>query len=190
MFLKILNLNTPQKMLPPIESILDKDVDSELDEQLRTLLSTCFLGKNNERFKTQRFFNEMPQYRWIMREPGRVIAHVAFHEKTIGTDGGEFPIGAVAEVATHPDFRGKGLIKLLLTEAHKSFSARSVPFAVLFGNTKVYSSSGYVPVTNPLRFFDPVQKEWIVRPHASVMVKTLSATPWPNGEIDLRGPTF
>jgi len=174
----------------PIEYIPDQEVDATLDEQLRKLLSTCFTGPHNERFKTQRFFSEMPQHRWIMREPGRVIAHVAFHDKTIGTTAGDFAIVAVAEVAVHPEFRGQGLVKKLLNVAHEATGARGVPFSMLFGKEEVYSSSGYVTVMNPLRFFDPYTNGWMVRPIRWAMMKPLGAIPWPEGEIDLRGPTF
>ena len=65
-----------------------------------------------------------------------------------------------------------------------------VPFSFLFGNTKVYGSSGYVPVKNALRHFDFACHEWLVRPLPAAMVKLLGTTAWPEGEIDLRGPVF
>ena len=177
-------------MTAPTVYIPEHAVDATLDEKLRALFSACFTGPHDGRFKTQRFFNEMPQHRWLVREPGRVIAHVAIHDKTIGTQSGEFPIAGVSEVATHPDFRGKGLVRQLLAAAHGTLAARGVPFAVLFGNWKVYSSSGYFPVSNPLRYLDSARNEWLVNPISGAMARQLGAAPWPAGEIDLRGPMF
>ena len=181
---------------PPIEYIADNSVDAALDEQLRTLLYTCFIG--HEGFKTQRFNIEMPQHRWIIREPSRIIAHVAMHDKKIGTSVGEFAIGGIAEVAVHPDFRGRGLVKLLLNAAHAALIQRHVPFSMLFGEQKYYASCGYLPVENPLRYFDHVKQEWLssqleldkVTEGEIAMVKPLGHTPWPTGAIDLRGPYF
>ena len=176
--------------LPRIEYLQDRDVSAVLDEQLRALLSTCFTGPHNRRFRWQRYYQEIPQHRWLIREPGRVIAHLATHEKRIGTAAGDFAICGIAEVAVHPDFRGRGLVKQLLAPAHAAFAREGVPFSFLFGNSKVYGSSGYVPVSNALRHFDFTCHEWLVRPLAHALVKPLGATPWPEGEIDLRGPVF
>jgi len=176
--------------LPRIEYIRDRDVSAALDEELRALLSTCFTGSHNERFQWQRYYQEVPQHRWLIREPGRVIAHIAMHEKRIGTAAGEFAICGVAEVAVHPEFRGRGLVKQLLGPANEAFARDGVPFSFLFGNTKVYGSSGYVPVKNALRHFDFACHEWLVRPLPAAMVKLLGTTAWPEGEIDLRGPVF
>jgi len=176
--------------LPRIEYIRDCEVSAALDEQLRALLSACFAGTHNERFKWQRYYQEIPQHRWLMREPGRVIAHVAAHEKRIGTAAGEFDICGIAEVAVHPDFRGRGLVKQLLAPAHAAFARAGTPFSFLFGNPKVYGASGYVPVKNALRHFDFTCHEWLVRPLAPAMVKLLGTMAWPEGEIDLRGPVF
>ncbi len=177
-------------MLPAIEYIPDSEVDAALDGQLRGLLSICFTGPQNERFKRQRYYSQMPRHRWIIREQGRVIAHVAVHDKSVGTPVGDLAIGGVAEVAVRPDFRGRGLVRQLIAAAHADLVWRGVPFAFLFGDHNVYESSGYVPVNNPLRFYDPSRNEWCVRPDASAMVALLGSTPWPEGEIDLRGPVF
>jgi len=53
-------------MLPPIEYIPDSEVNAVLDEQLRALLSTCFTGPHNERFKRQRFFDPA-RNEWCVR---------------------------------------------------------------------------------------------------------------------------
>jgi len=180
----------PPPGLPQIEYVLDREVSAVLDEQLRALLSMCFTGSHNERFKWQRYYNEIPQHRWLIREPGRVIAHIAVHEKRIGTAAGEFPICGIAEVAVHPEFRRRGLAKQLLVPAHAAFAREGVPFSFLFGNTTVYGSSGYTPVKNAVRHFDFACHEWLVRPLGAAMVKELGTTAWPEGEIDLRGPVF
>jgi predicted N-acetyltransferase YhbS len=173
-----------------IDYIADSKVDAALDAQLRALLSACFTGPHNERFKTQRYYNEMPQHRWLIREPGRVIAHVALHDKIIGTAAGDQRIGGVAEVAVHPDFRGRGLVQQLLAKSHDWLAAQGVPFGFLFGDWAVYKSSGYVPVKNLIRRFVPERSEWVTEPISGAMVKVIGKTPWPDGEIDLRGPTF
>jgi len=177
-------------MVPVIEYLPDSDVDAMLDGQLRALFSTCFTGPHNERFKWQRFYSEMPHQRWLIREPERVIAHVAMHDKSIGTVAGNFDIGGIAEVSVHPDLRGRGLVKQLLAAAHAASTQRGLPFAFLFGNSDIYRSSGYVPVKNPLRFFDRTSNGWCLRPDDAALVALLGPTPWPEGKIDLRGPIF
>ena len=185
-----MHINSMEQTPLSMEYIADRDVGLVLNEELCALFSTCFTGPNDERFKRQRYYSEMPQHRWLIREPGLVIAHVAMHEKQIGTVAGEFTIGGVAEVAVHPDYRGRGLAKQVLSAANAAFAERGVQFSFLFGRPNVYGSSGYVPVMNPLRHYDTVSCEWFVRKLDFAMVKMLGATPWPEGEIDLRGPVF
>jgi hypothetical protein len=172
-----------------VESYADGEIDRSLDSELRELLSTCF--PKDPSFKIQRYWKEPPLRHWLIRDAhGRPVAHAAVHRRTVGTSGGDLIIGGVGDVCVHGDHRGRGYVRALLADAHAWLTERKYPFAMLFGEKAVYSSSGYVNIDNPLRYRDGDQdavKVWdiaMVRPITSPMEK------WPSGEIDLRGLLF
>ncbi len=171
-----------------IKYIQDFLVDERLDKQIIELLSICF--SNEPLFQRQRFFKEKPQHRWYIDDGNRVTAQLAVHEKIISTEKGNYRIGGIAEVAVQPDHRGKGYVKLLLHEAHQWLQKNNFPFAMLFGEKHIYSSSGYSPVLNQIKYFHTKIGQWKieVEPHAMKIV--LGKVSWPSAIININGPTF
>ncbi|WP_117233126.1 GNAT family N-acetyltransferase [Vibrio maerlii] len=164
----------------------DHQVDESLDSELRGLLSTCFVnGDAAEVFRCQRFFKDKPQHRYMRWHQGQLIAHVAVHEKQVLIDGVSKPICGIAEVCVAEDYRGKGLVKELLAEIHQQRAEAGDEFSVLFGDTEVYSSSGYQGVGNMSCSFDG--ESWVKVDH--VMVKSLNQE-WPNQPVKLIGIPF
>ncbi len=176
--------------IPSIEYLPDAAVDPLLDENLRRLLCLCFTKPCDAIFKERRYFNEPPSHRWLMRDQtGMAIAHIAVHEKYVVVDNVKYPIGGIAEVCVHPNHRGNGYVKHILAAIQVWLISQRVEYAVLFGNPKIYGSSGYQPVTN--LFHDAEDGEG--KPYfASVkaMVKPLTNQDWFTTEVYLPGKTF
>jgi len=173
-----------------VEYLPDSSVDASLDAQIRGLLTTCFTKPQDVVFKTQRYFREPYPHRWVIRDAdGSIIAHVGVHEKTVEADGRTFRIGGIAEVGVHPTFRGRGLVKAMLAGVHDWLIRHGFDFVVLFGDPHVYSSSGYVVVNNLIH--DDLTATGERRTSQSpAMVRQLSDTPWPAGQVYLPGPKF
>lgn len=166
----------------------DAAVDAALDRELRALLSTCFTKPEDVVFRERRYFKEPPAHRWLLREEGgRLAAHVAVHEKMVEVAGRGWPIGGIAEVCVHPDQRGRGHVRALLAAIHPWLVARGIPFSVLFGDPRIYTSSGYAAVSN-LFLRASASAAWAPAP--GVMARPLLAEPWPAGEVRLAGPAF
>ena len=177
--------------MPVIEFIEDAAVDAALDRQLRALLALCFTKPNDVVFHDRRYFHEPPRWRWFVRgTPDELIAHVAVHDKCIGTATGELRIAGIAEVCVHPQQRGHGLVRELLATAHPWLAAHDIPVAMLFGDKKHYASSGYRNIANLIRSQNAETGAWIIEPSEWAMVKPLRNFDWPTGIVDLRGPTF
>lgn len=173
-------------MKPEIEYLPDSSVDEALDQEIRGLLTTCFTKSQDVVFKTQRCFREPYPHRWIIRgKHGALVAHIGVHEKKVELNGSTFRIGGICEVCVHPDYRGKGYVRMMLNCIHEWLSEHGFCFAVLFGDPLVYGSSGYVRVGN-LVHGDP-EKGWTP---AHAMVHEVSSTSWPTGNVRLPGPTF
>jgi GNAT superfamily N-acetyltransferase len=166
----------------------DADMTDDEDRQLRRLLFGCF--PHEPAFLTRRFLKACPAHRWLAFDGAHeIVAHVAVHEKSIGTRSGELKIGGVAEVCVASKHRGKGLAKQLLDAVHGWLHERGFQFAMLFGQSKVYESSGYALIANEVCAENSMARHW--NPFCGKpMIHRLSETPWPKGAIDLRGPTF
>jgi N-acetylglutamate synthase-like GNAT family acetyltransferase len=168
--------------------IKDADVDNTLDRKIRDLLCVCF--PEQPVFKFQRHYHEKPQHRWYIEEAGSLVAHTALHCKTIGVNDISVDIGGIAEVAVHPDFRGRKLVRQLLNEAHHWLKDNGYRYSMLFGEKKVYASSGYKQIDANFHYFNPAEESWVDGPIDSAMVALLNECNWPDGKIDLKGPMF
>jgi GNAT superfamily N-acetyltransferase len=170
--------------------IEDALVSATFDAELRALLSTCFLKPGDEVFRLRRYWREPPQYRWFIRgADGGLIAHTAAHDKTVGVAGECLRIGGIAEVCVHPAHRGCGLVRRILATAHDWLRGRDYPFAMLFGDPRVYASSGYAAVENVV-CDEPDPAGTSGRHPVKAMVRPLGARPWPTAEVYLPGPKF
>ncbi|MEI8316170.1 MAG: GNAT family N-acetyltransferase [Verrucomicrobiota bacterium] len=177
--------------MPVIEFLEDAAVNAVLDRQLRALLALCFTRPCDVVFRDRRYFHEPPRWRWFVRGAStELIAHIAVHDKRILTATGELRIAGIAEVCVHPEHRGHGLVRELLATAHTWLAEQGIPAAMLFGDKKHYTSSGYRNISNPIRYLKPETGTWVVEPSDWAMVKTLRNFDWPTGIVDLRGPTF
>lgn len=173
-------------MKPQVEYLPDKTVDNALDLEIRGLLTACFTKPEDVVFQDRRYFREPYPHRWVIREENNaIVAHIGVHDKEVETGDDRHRIGGIAEVCVHPDYRGKGYVRMMLTRIHSWLSEHGFVFTVLFGNPQVYASSGYVQVSNLIH--GGGEEGW--KP-VKAMVRDLSETPWPGGDVRLRGPTF
>ncbi len=173
-------------MKPDIEYIPDDSVNDVLDQELRVLLTTCFTKPRDLVFRNRRYFREPYRHRWVIRDnQGKIVAHIGVHEKKVEAGGCMFRVGGIAEVCVHPDCRGKGYVRMMLQCVHGWLSEKGFTFAFLFGDPLVYGSSGYVQIGN--LFHGGGEHGW---KQVKAMIRELSLTSWPSGDVHLPGPTF
>lgn len=165
----------------------DNSLTHQEEHQLRRLLFASF--PYEPAFLTRRYLKQCPAHRWLALEGTKIIGHAAVHDKRIGTAGGELRVGGVCEVCVDASRRGHGLSKLLLTAVHEWLTTAGFPFAMLFGQPKVYTSGGYQLIANEIRADNALARHW--NPFCGkAMIKPIANLPWPAGPIDLHGPTF
>jgi len=80
---------------------------------------------------------------FIIREGGRIASHVRVNPLRLVSGGREITVGGIGAVATHPDFRGRGHMRMLMTHTSHVMRSRGYPFAVLWGNRQRYLHFGY-----------------------------------------------
>lgn len=173
-------------MEPKVTYLSDVDVDAALDKEIRDLLTACFTKPQDVVFKTRRYFREPYPHRWIIRDAnGRMVAHVGLHEKMVVSAGRTYRIGGIAEVCVHPQVRGRGYVRHMLRLIDEWQVRQGLVFSMLFGDPKVYGSSGYREVGNLV--YGGEEQSWTPVP---VMVKVLSKFPWPADQVKLYGLKF
>lgn len=173
-----------------IKFISEEQVSEELDKKLRDLLVLCF-PQTAHIFSKHRYYHEPAQYRWcIFAKDESLIANVALHIKKIKTEFASYDMGGIAEVCVHPDFRRQGITRMLLKQILDYLQERGFVFSMLFGNTEIYSSSGFKKVENKIRYLDQETQDWKIEKDPSAMYLELGQVNWPNGIIDICGPTF
>ncbi len=173
-------------MEPLVTYLSDVGVDASLDQEIRDLLTACFTKPQDAVFQTRRYFKEPYPHRWVIRsESGLLAAHVGLHEKMVEAGGRTFRIGGIAEVCVHPQARGKGYVRIMLREIDAWQARQGFAFSMLFGDPKVYGSSGYVEVGNLV--YGGEDEGWTPVPG---MIKPLTQTPWPTGQVKLYGLKF
>jgi predicted N-acetyltransferase YhbS len=167
---------------------LDTEISAMEDHELRLLLLACFPYETV--LLARRYIREAPAHRWLVRSAaGELIAHAAAHDKVISVGGQELRVGGIAEVCVAHPFRGRGLVGKMLGKAHDWMGREGIPFAMLFGQPKVYGSSGYAAIENPIQTENAMIQQW--NPFkGKAMVRAIAGRAWPEGVVDLRGPTF
>ncbi len=182
----------PVSLPPPrLEYVREPAVSEELDRELRELISSAFFEPHNAFFQERRYAQEMPRHRFLVRSAeGRLVAHLAVHEKVISVAGADVAIGGMAEVCVHESARGRGYVRLLLEQAHRELLESDIGFAFLFGDANIYGSSGYRHVLSPIRRLNHLTHDYETSVRQDALVKPLAAAEWPEGPIDLRGPFF
>lgn len=174
-----------------LENFPDDSVDDATDRELRVLLSTCFTKPGDDVFLKRRYHLEPPEHRWVVRAAsGSVIAHAALRWRVIEISGIDRVIAGLSEVCVAPVHRGQGLVARLLEPIHAWVREHRCDHALLFGDRKVYGSSGYIPARNVFRYWHPHKFRWTEERLPSALVRGLSSRPWPEGRVDLRGVVF
>jgi predicted acetyltransferase len=174
-----------------LEYVREPDVSELLDGELREFISSCFPQPQNAFFRDRRYAQEMPRHRYLLRdESGRLLGHLAVHDKLVGVGEADLRVGGMAEMCVHESQRGLGRAKELLSQAHRGLQQQGVAFSLLFGEPELYTSSGYLPLLAPVRRFVPAEQAFETGPLRVALHRPLTDRPWPEGPIDLRGPMF
>ena len=124
-------------------------------EEARRLWQLCF-GDSDEFL--DRYFDRLYREEDVLlaEDEGTAIGHLQFPELALSLGEVTLPAGYVVAVCTHPDHRGKGIMRPLLHEALRREKARGDEVSVLLPAEdwlfRYYASvGGYAPVVNRAR---------------------------------------
>ena len=173
-----------------IDRIEEMRLTPEDETRIATLLDLCF----DTEFDGRSFFQQRHHTRLVIRDGDAVIGHMALSLRAIRMGDRLCHAVGLAEVATHPDHRGKGIASCLMQEAIAEARATIADFFVLFGTAPLYAASGFVSHHNPVLCVEmhgvrtKAPRRWRAE---HLMVLPLTDLPWdPEAEIDFVGFAF
>ncbi len=112
-----------------LDLVFRKNSASSLSEDLPQLLS----DENRDHLR-------------IIADGGRVVSHVGYMLRDVSILGCTPTVGCIGGVATHPDYRGKGLATRVLHNAFERLRDEGADFVIISGGRGLYLRNGAAPV--------------------------------------------
>lgn len=145
-------------------------------------------------FSVASYYYSLPEYRlWMEDEHGNMIAHLDFERRMIGVNKVDVYIAGIGEVATHPDWQGKGIGRLLMQQLQTMLTDQfTVAYGFLGCREAVvgyYEKVGWHRVNQVVHEEDINSGETVVS-HGPALIMPIHQTvdEWiTEGIIDLRG---
>ena len=128
-----------------IERIAEMDLTRPHDAAIGALLDLAF-GRID--YNGRSYFQNRHHQRIIARDKGVITGHIALGLRAIRMGDQLLQAVGVAEVATHPDHRGKGIASALMEEALAAARASVADVCILFGDEKLYAGVGFAAKPN------------------------------------------
>ncbi|MBS1301882.1 GNAT family N-acetyltransferase [Loktanella sp. SALINAS62] len=173
-----------------VEKIPELALNLADDRAIATLMADAF-GPD---FNGRAYFRQRHHLRLIVRDGDRIIGHIALLMRDIRVGGALVPVIGVAEVATDPDHRGRGIAAALLQEAITVSRQSLADFMVLFGDRPMYAGHGFLRANNTLSYtlLDDARTQGIkTRVDEGLMILPLRDAAWNFGaHVDLVGHLF
>ncbi|MCM8821564.1 MAG: GNAT family N-acetyltransferase [Candidatus Omnitrophica bacterium] len=80
---------------------------------------------------------------FIIRQNKRIASLIGIYPQNVVLNGRETTIGGIGSVSTHPDFRNKGYMKILMDFCIEEMKRRNYSFSILGGDRQRYNFWGY-----------------------------------------------
>jgi len=173
--------------------VAERALTEAQNEAIRQLLVAAF-PQSAHRFSDASYYFARPDHRlWLETPGGAIVAHLDFEQRPIGVGAAELMVAGVGEVATRPDYQGRGLGRRLMAELRTVLrEACPVDFGFLGCRETVvdfYTSVGWRRIVQTVREQDIESGAWIEHNGPTLILPAQRTfEEWPReGLIDLRG---
>lgn len=172
-----------------IDRIEETRLNAAHEGQIATLLTRAF-GPD---FGGRSYYQQRHHVRLVTGRP-QIVGHIALTFRDIRVADSLTPVYGLAEVATDPDHRGKGIASALLQAAIAEARASPAQFLLLFGDAPLYAAAGFRPATHRLHYtvLNGARTRATNRAQSNgLMALPLRDQPWPDGaDLDMLGHLF
>jgi predicted acetyltransferase len=151
------------------------------EERIASLLRECFdtfrnYGLDGSRWLEYATLNEgfKLEGAYLLEVDNTLVSHIQVVEKRLRTAAGVLETAGIANVSTHPSWRGRGYATKLLAKAMEDYKAKGFPLTALFTGyasdpQRIYRRLGYVDVCTDRTWAAPIddaqhaarKAEWI-----------------------------
>jgi predicted N-acetyltransferase YhbS len=173
-----------------IEVIADWELTAADEAQIARLLRVCF----STDFGGRSYFQQRPHFRLVWREGGQIIGHMAVMMRAIRLGGALVAVAGLADVATDPDHRGKGIAADLLQATIAQVRRTQAEYFLLFGTATLYGAHGFAIAPNIITYTDlrgAMTAAIKVEKAQELRVLPLRQRDWPvDAPVDLLGHLF
>lgn len=124
--------------------------ENEREEAIE-LWRTVWPGDNSRSYFSRYLYGDvewLPYYTQVAVDEGRIVSAVQICKRTVACGEFRLTMGGIANVATLPEFRGKGYNSECMRRAIRVMEADAMDFSLLFtGITDYYARLGYSTLT-------------------------------------------
>ncbi|HYO42972.1 MAG TPA: GNAT family N-acetyltransferase [Candidatus Limnocylindrales bacterium] len=108
-------MTSPQPQQVPVRLVRTEDLGAADLAQLLDLFRACWPDGG---FTTDDIAHAMGGVHWLAEEGGRIVGHASVVPRLLEADGVPLATGYVEAVATHPDWRHRGIASRLMEQAN------------------------------------------------------------------------
>ena len=80
---------------------------------------------------------------FIIKENDKLVSHAGLYPMAAVADRSEVKFGGIGDVATHPEYQGKGYMGKLMRYSVEKMKKRKIPLSILWGDTQRYRQYGW-----------------------------------------------
>lgn len=174
----------------PLDRIEELRLSAAEEREIAALFALCF----DTDFGGRTAFRQRHHVRYLWREGGMLAGHVALTFRHVRQGTRLIPVTGLAEVATHPDHRRRGIARRLVNVAIDDSRASTAAFVMLLGTAPIYAAMDFQPARNMIRYVDmtDAQTHAVMREMArELMVLPIAGRAWDSVTmVDLLGHLF
>lgn len=152
-------------------------------QEIDALLKLAFMDEVDSGFDW-----DQPNLHLTAISVDKVVSHVGMLSRQIQVGSQIVSVGGISDVATHPDWRRRGIAYILMKFAGDYLrKARQHQFAMLFCNESLihyYEACGFHKTDAPLYITSRGKR---LKLEEIKMIMPIDGSIWPEGEIDLLG---
>ena len=131
-----------------IELIPEMALSAADERAIADLLAASFATD----FGGRSYYVQRHHLRLVLRDEGAIVGHMALLYRAIRQGNRLIDIVGLADVATAPGSRGKGIASRLLKDAIAVAQTSPASFLMLFGTAGLYGAHGFVAAQNELLY--------------------------------------
>lgn len=171
-----------------IVRVLEREMGIDLEKKTIQMLTSCF--PHELRFKYSCNLARTPFVRFFAYSESQLAGHLAVHQINVCMEKRIEKWFGISEVCVYELYRKRGIAKKLLLEvdllAKHTLSEGRI---LLFGESRIYRSSGYHPLGCSLLVKDAQQQEKLLRNHSG-LIKSLHGGEITADVVNILGEVF